>query len=133
MERQFAFVCDYAVQDNKLHAIGIGWETIYAATLPWIHPTMCFVAGLRGSIAEVGTKTVSLRLIDADGEDVVPPINHQLSFEVKQPQLEGDIRIVLNFANVQFKKYGPYAIHLVVQGHEMGSVSFHVSEIPGTA
>ena len=132
MERQFAFVCDYAEQDNKLHAVGIGWETIYTANMPCTHPVMCFVAGLRGTIAEAGTKSISLRLIDGDGEDVIPPMHHQVHFEVKQPQLESNLRIVMNFVNVQFKKYGPYAIHLVVQGNDMGSVSFHVSEIPTT-
>ena len=132
MERQFAFVCDYAEQDNKLHAVGIGWETIYTANIPCIHPVMCFVAGLRGTIAEAGTKNVSLRLIDADGEDVIPPMHHQVPFEVKQPQLEANLRVVLNLVNIQFKKYGPYAIHLVVQGNDMGSISFYVSEIPTT-
>jgi len=133
MQRQFAFVCDYAEQDNKLHAIGIGWETVYAANLPCIHPIMCFVAGLRGTLAEAGTKTISLRLIDADGEDVIPPMQHQMAFDIKPPLLEGNIHIVMNLVNIQFKKYGPYAIHLLVQGNEMGSVSFNVSEIPTTA
>ena len=133
MECKFAFICDYAERDRKLHAIGIGWNALYAQTLPTMHPMMCFVAVVRGTIAEVGTKSVSVRLIDADGEDVIPPLQHQVSFEVKAPLLEGDIQLVMNLVNLQFKKYGPYAIHLVVQGHEMASVSFNVSEPPTTA
>jgi hypothetical protein len=63
------------------------------------------VASVRGSIAENGTKDVSIRLIDADGEDIIPALRQQLPFEVKPPRLEADINIVANFNNVQFKKY----------------------------
>jgi hypothetical protein len=133
MECQFAFVCDHAEQDHKLHALGIGWDTIYAQSLPCLHSTMGFVAGLRGSLAEAGTKTVMLRLIDADGEDVIPPMENQVAFDLRPPLLEGNLRIVLNLVNVQFKKYGPYAIHLVLQGNEMASVTFNISEMPTTA
>jgi hypothetical protein len=34
MECQFAFICDFAEQDGKLHAIGIGWDAIFAPQLP---------------------------------------------------------------------------------------------------
>lgn len=132
MECKFAFICDYAQQDRKLHAIGIGWEGLYAPVLPCLH-SMSFVASVRGTIVEAGTKTVALRLIDADGEDVLPPIEHQVTLEIKPPRLEGDINLVINLNGVQFKKYGPYAIHLVVQGNEMASVSFNVLEALTTA
>ena len=133
MECKFAFICDYAQQDRKLHAIGIGWKGLYAPYLPFLHPVISFVASLRGTIAEVGTKNVSLRLIDADGEDVIPPMRHQVALEIKPPLLENDINLVINLAGLEFKKYGSYAIHLVVQENEMASVSFSVLKPPTTA
>ncbi len=106
---------------------------MYAPSLPLIHPMMSFVARVRGTIAEVGTKSVVLRLIDADGHDVIPPLEQQVPFDVRPPQLEGRINLVIMLGGLQFKKYGAYAFHLVVQGNDMGSTRFHVMEPPTTA
>ena len=133
MELAFAFLCDYAVQERKLHAIGIGWDTIYAPSLPTVHPNMTLVAKLKGTIAESGTKDISVRIIDADGVDVMPPLERQLPFEVKPPHLSGNLQIVLMLGNLRFEQYGSYAIHLVVQDHEMTEVTFNVTEPPKTA
>ena len=133
MQCEFAFLCDYAEQDRKLHAVGIGWDTIYSATTPAKHPMMCFVARLKGTAAEKGSKDISIRILDADGEDVISPIDQQLGFEVQPPKLTGYLNIVAQFGGVDFKKYGSYAIHLVVQGNEMASVPFEVSLLPTTA
>lgn len=133
VEVEFAFICDYAEQDRKLHAVGIGWDTIFAQQVPTRHPQMTFAAKLIGSVAEAGSKDFSLRLIDADGEDVIPPITGQFPFEVKPGQLEAAANIVLNMGGVEFKKYGAHAMHLVVQGLQMKVVRFAVAPPPQTA
>ena len=134
MELKFAFIADYAQQSGgKLHAIGIGWDTIYAKTLPATHPMLSFVAEIEGTIAETGTKDVSLRIIDADGGDVGPPLQHQIPFDVKAPQLAGKIQVVIQIGNLQFQKFGAYALHLVMQGNEMATLPFRVIEPPTTA
>ncbi len=137
MECKFAFLCDFAEESGgKLHAIGIGWDTIYARIPPGgvsIHSMMTFVASIRGTIAESGTKEVMLRLIDADGEDVLPPQQQNIPFAVKAPQLSGNMNFVVQLGGVPFKKYGAYALHLLVQGNEMGPVVFNVSPLPTTA
>ncbi len=73
-----------------------------------------------------------LRLIDADGVDVIPPIQQQVAFDVKPPKLEGRINLVIQLNNVQFTKYGAYAFHLVVQENDMGSIRFNIVEPPKT-
>jgi hypothetical protein len=134
MQLKFAFLCDYAEEaGGKLHAVGIGWDTIYARTLPVAHPMMCFVAVLKGTIAETGTKNLALRLIDADGNDVVPPLLQQAHFVVRAPALEGDIKYVAQLGSVQISKLGSYAVHLTVDGNELANVPFSVSAGPTTA
>ena len=133
MECDFIFLCDYATRDRKLHAVGIGWDNLYAANLPFRHSVMSLVARLSGSVAENGTKEISLRLLDADGTDVLPAMTQQVSFEVKPPRLVGTMQIVMQMVNVEFQKYGAYALHLLLQGNEIGSVSFSVTEPPTTA
>jgi hypothetical protein len=126
MECEFAFLCDFAEQDRKLHAVGIGWETIQARELPHRQPNMGIVARLRGSVAEAGTKDVSVRLIDADGEDVIPAINQTLKFEPRG--IEGHVNLVVQLTNVQFKSYGSYAVYVTVGGEQKARLSFSVAQ-----
>ena len=134
MECQFAFISDYAQQQGgKLHAIGIGWDSIFASQLPAGPPSMSVVARLRGSIAEAGTKQVMLRLIDADGTDVIPPLEEQVPLAVPTGALEGVMALTFNLVGIQFAKYGPYGIHILVNGNEVAHLSFSVSKPPMTA
>ena len=128
MECEFAFLCDFAEQDRKLHAVGIGWETIQAPNLPHRQPNMGIVARLRGTVAESGTKDVSVRLIDADGEDVINAIHQQLKFEPRG--LEGHVNLVVQLTNVSFKSLGAYAVYVTVGGEQKARLSFSVVERP---
>ena len=128
MDTEFAFLCDYAQQESKLNALGIGWDTIIAPELPVRHGMMTFVARLRGSVAEVGVKDITLRIIDADGSDLIPPIQQQLAFNVQAPALNGYLNVVVQMGGIEFARYGAYAIHLLMQGNELARVSFNVSE-----
>jgi hypothetical protein len=87
---------------------------------------MGIVARLRGSVAEAGTKDVSVRLMDADGEDVIPAINQQLKFEPRG--IEGHVNLVVQLTNVQFKAHGSYAIYVTVGGEQKARLSFSVTE-----
>ena len=126
MECDFAFLCDFAEQDRKLHAVGIGWETIQAPSLPHRQPNMGIVVRLRGSVAEAGTKDVSVRLIDADGKDVISAIHQQVSFEPRG--MEGHVNLVVQLTNVQFNTYGGYAAYVTVGGEQKARLSFTVTE-----
>ena len=128
MRCNYTFLCDYAQQETsgKLNALGIGWSNVTAANVPATHAQMAFVASLSGTIAEAGTKKVEVRLIDADGANVIPPLEADLDFAVQEPALEGTLNLVFNFKDVQFSKYGQYAFHLVVQGNELARAPFSV-------
>jgi hypothetical protein len=131
MDCDFAFLCDFAEQDRKLHAVGIGWETIQVRELPHRQPNMGVVARLRGSIAESGTKDVAVRLINADGEDVIPAINQELRFEPKGR--EGTVNLVVQLTNVQFKTHGSYAVYVTVGGEQKARLAFSVAAPPDPA
>jgi hypothetical protein len=130
MEIEFAFLCDYAQQESKLNAIGIGWDTIMAPELPVRHTIMTFVARLRGSITEAGVKDVTIRIIDADGQDVIPAVMQQMQFNVQAPALFGFLNVVIQLGGLEFQKYGAYAIHLLLSGNELARVAFQVVQPP---
>ena len=134
MRCDYVFVCDHAQdsRDGKLHALGIGWAELRAASVPVRHPHMTFVAGLQGTIAESGKKSVKLSLIDADGADIIPPLEAEVELRVREPAIEGRLNIVLNLNGLQFPQFGQYAFHLVIQGNELARVPFSVVEAAPT-
>jgi hypothetical protein len=132
MECEFAFLCDFAEQDRKLHAVGIGWETIQAPSLPHRQPNMGIVVRLRGSAAEAGEKGMSVRLLDADGVDVISSIHQLVKFDPRG--LEGHVNLVVQLTNVQFNSYGSYAVYVTVGGEQKARLSFNVAQTrPGGA
>ena len=133
MDIDFAFVCDYAEASAKLGALGIGFDTIYAPKVPCVHPSFHFVMQLRASIAEAGPKDVGVRLIDADGKDVTPPLSATMELQPPPPgALDTQGRLVVGFNGVRFPAYGQYAMHVVVQGHEMVRIPIRVAQPPTT-
>ncbi len=131
MQLMFGFIADYAQHSGgKLSAIGIGVDTIFLRRLPGVHPTMSVVVNMEGTIVENGAKDVTLRMIDADGADVITPIRQRLMFEVQPPSLSRRMQMVFQVNNLRFAKYGDYSIHLAVQGNEVSALSFRVAESP---
>ena len=129
MQVDFAFICDYAEAKDKINALGIGFSRIYAKKMPARHAHFSLVAQLKFIRIEAGTKKVQVNLIDADGASIIPPINTQL--EVKPPPqgvLESKTRLVMEFGNVEFKKYGDYSIRLNMDGQEIVSIPLVVTQ-----
>ena len=134
MHVDYAFICDYAEARDKVNALGIGFDTIYAQKLPARHPHFSVVLQLRFSLTEVGSKSVKVHLIDADGKDVIPPVNGNI--QVNPPQLgvlESTARLVMEFGNVEFKEYAHYSVKVNLEGQEVVSIPIRVAQPPRTS
>ncbi len=134
MDIDFAFICDYAEVGNKVNALGIGFDSIYAPEVPYTLPHMHLVAQARASVTEAGDKQITIRLIDADGLDVFPEISG--TFNVPRPpegatESIGRIGVALN--NVVFPRHSQYSLHVVIQGTEMVRIPLRVVQPPATA
>jgi len=133
MELVFAFTCDYAMQSGgKIHALGIGFDTIFARDVPFKHRQFFLVAKLRASIAEAGDKRVTVSLIDADGNDVFPPAQARLTIPRPQGSIETTANLLMGFDNLEFGKFGDHSLHLVVEGHEMAAIPIRILPAPST-
>lgn len=131
MQVDFAFICDYAEATGKINALGIGFDRINATKLPIRVPHFSLVIQLRSSSMEAGEKTIKVHVIDDDGQPVINPLDGK--FTVTLPH-EGEIettgRVVMEFGNVQFNKYGGYSIRAIVEGVELVDIPFKVSTPP---
>ena len=130
MKLDFAFICDYAEVTGKINALGIGFDTIYAAKLPTKHRLFFFVAQLRTSTVEAGEKKLEVNLIDDNGHDVVTPIRGALNMPRPKDGAESVTRVAMEFGNVEFTKYGSYSLRLAVDGIELVDVPFKVNSPP---
>jgi hypothetical protein len=130
MKLDFAFICDYAEVVNKINALGIGFETIYAAKMPSTHRLFFVVAQFRVSVAEAGDKKLAVHLIDDDGHDTVPPIQGSINVPRLKDAAESVGRLALEFGNVQFARYGTYSVRVAIDGVEMADIPFKVAPPP---
>ncbi len=128
---EFAFICDYAEVTGKINALGIGFDTIFAASVPARHPYFFLVFQLRANIVEAGEKNIVLSLIDEDGKNVVPQITGKFVVQKPKEGTESKARVALQFGNVEFPKYGSYSIHAVIDGHDMISIPLQVLPLLG--
>ena len=133
MNIDFAFICDFAEASGKLNALGIGFDTIYAASLPHRHNHFSLVLQLRVSVVEAGQKNIRVNLIDDDGADVIKPIEGQFNIPKTEHSGPNIGRFVMEFGNVEFKKYGAYSVRVVIENMEMASSYFRVSPPPANA
>jgi hypothetical protein len=133
LDIDFAFICDYAEATAKISALGIGFDTIFAQKVPTVHPHFHLVAQIRASIAEVGDKDLVVRLIDADGNDVIPEVKGTINVtQPKEGMTESIGRLSMGFNNIQFPKYSEYSLHVVIQGSEMVRIPLRVAQPPST-
>jgi hypothetical protein len=126
----FAFICDYADVTNKINALGIGFDTIFAPKIPTKHPTFFVVLQLRTNVVEAGEKNLEVYLIDEDGKEIVPPLKTKFNIPKPQAGTESIGRLAMRFDNTEFPKYGAYSMHVVVEGHEMVRIPLKISPPP---
>lgn len=130
MQIDFAFICDYAEVANKINALGIGFDTIYASSVPARHPSFFLVFQVRANVVEVGEKKISVSLIDEDGKEIIPKINGKFPIPKPVEGIESKARIAMQFGMVQFPKHGSYSVHAVIEGHDMIDIPLHVIPPP---
>ena len=131
MELDFAFLCDYAGCADKLNAMGIGFDAIIAPSVPCSHKQMYVVLQFRGDIGDGTSKTLELRLVDEDGNDIMPVQSHRLEILPAKNGTPSVARIIVGIADIPFIKYGHYAFHVTVDGKEVKRLPIRVCESIG--
>ncbi len=128
MDLEFAFLSDFAEESGgKLHALGIGVDTIHAAEVPARHPLLTMVAQLRYSVAEAGTHRLQISGYDADGQEIIDRIDGEMSLPPITGGTGGTARVLVNLVGVNFPGYGDHSFHLVINGAEVSRASVRVA------
>ncbi len=132
MEVNFAFLCDYADRSGgKITAVGIGFDTIYAVNIPARRPLFFSVISIKFSATEAGPKQVGMHIIDADGKNVLPPLDTTINVGPPAPGLlYSNQQIALAMHGVTFPHYGDYTVSWLVGGQEIKAIPLKVASPP---
>jgi hypothetical protein len=134
MEVDFALLADAAeVSNGKLYVIGGAIDTVWSAALPVVHPRLSFIMRLLISPAEVGRKhTLEVHIMDEDGRRIAT-VGGGLETARNAnlpPGWKHGFLSVLNFANLQFEKFGNYNFEIVINNSSLKSIPFRIAQRP---
>lgn len=128
MRTNFAFLCDAAAQgaEGKISALGIGISQLHTQQVPVQRAQIVLVAQIGFTADEAGTKQLAVRLIDADGGNVIAPVDGQLVFNAPEGALSPVAQVLLEFSMVTFPKFGVYSVDLSIDGQSIASLPLEV-------
>ena len=128
MDVDFAFLCDYAESAGKLHAMGIGIDTVYVESFPGAHHGIYVVFQLRFEPTEDGDKDLRVFIMGPDGEQMA---RIEGKIHVARPAEAGrssGTRFVFPIRPLPLAKAGDYAVIIQVQGINRKEVRFHATD-----
>jgi hypothetical protein len=133
MHVNLAVLCDAAnvSREGKLNILG-EFDSIHASSFPLTYPTMVLVVRMEAHPTEVGDHRLKLQLLNADGRDVVPPLEGEFTTG-QGPFLGVPVRtapIILQMHGVRFEEPGYYSFELLVDGHHLRSLPLQFVAAP---
>ncbi|MCB1235350.1 MAG: hypothetical protein KDM91_09785 [Verrucomicrobiae bacterium] len=124
MHAEIFTVCDAAtVQQGKLNILG-SFDTLTFGSFPYRYPAFCIVAKVRFSIDEIGSHTVEVRWMDADGEivDRYPVAECEVDFTPGR-----DIwQHVFHLSEKEFYAPTEYQLQIVVDATLLASIPLYI-------
>ena len=126
MDIEVFTLCDAAADyQGRLNILGI-FDTIFAANLPALHPQCAVALRIRFSKVEEGKHSLTLHIVDNDGNMIIPPLNGEFGIQLAGNDRQGAINLVLNLQGLPFSRYGEYAVNLVIDNRELDSLPFWI-------
>jgi len=109
-------ICESAnvLGDGRFNLLGGGIMQVRAPQFPAVG-RLTVVARVEVSPTEVGTHRIGLRFINADGRDVVPPIEGAANADAGIRFLN----IVLTMENIPYAAPGIYSLRILLDGEDV--------------
>ncbi len=122
-----AALADYAaVTDHGKLVIAGVFDAIRVSQVPIRHPMMALAMRIHADPGEGSTHQVTVRLVDPDGQEVLPELKADVQFKEHGPGEGGDVQIVMHAPGVVFKQLGPHAFDVFIDGVHVQSLSLWI-------
>lgn len=129
MNLEAFLLCDAATDSNgKLNVLG-AFDSFFVNEVPAAHPHCAVVLRLRVDRTEQGEHTITLHLIDEDGQHVMQPLEGRLRISVV-PNQTATSNLILNLQGLKLPRFGELAFHLQVDGKAAGSLPLYIRKLP---
>ena len=133
MKLDFAFLADAAeVVNGKLYVMGGSFDTLWAKTMPLIHPRLSLVLKLQFTPSELDRNhKLEITLINADGQKIANVTGDiQPGKNPKTPSgYPHNFISVVNFNNLQLKVHGDYSFEILANNTSLVSLPLRVSPV----
>ncbi len=134
MNVQVAILCDAATQDssNKLNVLG-GFDTIYAQSLPAIHPQCAVALRVTFATGDEGQHKLALNFINADGRSVMPAMEIPVAIKLPEDVHFVTHNFVVSIQKLNFVEAGLYSVDISLDGRSLASIPLQVRLIQPAA
>ena len=127
MRVEYAFLCDAATEHGgKVNALGIGIDRLGVSTLPATHPRLTLVARLVFEDAGGASLPFVVRMVDADGRDVLPPVEGRFQVVATSGQRLESASLLVDLQNLQFTTTGPHEVQVSSEGVTLATLPIEV-------
>ena len=130
MQVSFALFADAAnlSQEGKLNILGV-FDAVQVATLPTVHPRAHLVVRLKGTRADVGTHTVTLRWINPDRNELWNSTG-QLDIGAPPPGVtEMDMPLIAAL-DLPIDRAGTYTMSIALDNSAVAQIALQVRSGP---
>lgn len=127
----FLHLCDAASVDSlgKINILGI-FTKIYLQKVPSKFLKFTIVGNISFQKLSESKLKIEIKIFDQNKIEVqiAPPIALEFKAPEKGKNNSGDINIVLDLGNIEFKSFGKYSLIVYANGKKKGNRSFLVEE-----
>src|SRR6266487_5553259 len=122
MDVEILTLCDAATEHaGKMNIIGV-FDQVNATNAPVTAPPCSIAVRMRFMALEAGNKAIRLAIVDADGREVIPSLNANISVQVPPNAQSATAQILLGIQQLRLPHFGEYSIVLLVDGREEKSI-----------
>lgn len=122
-------LCDAATADNsgKLNILG-AFDSLFAPTAPLTHPACSVALRMRFDAVDEGTHAIELRLVNSDGQGVLPPMKANVGVNASPDLRTISRNFVLNIQQLKLPHFGEYRVDLFYDGAPVGSIPLYAMQ-----
>jgi hypothetical protein len=132
MQIEIFTLCDAATSDHgKINILG-SFDTIWVRQFPAVYPHCAIAVKMRFSAVEKGDHNLSVRFIDADGQNILPPATGTFTVNMPDGQLSASTDIILNIQSLNLTKPGECSLELSIDGQNIISLPLFIRSTPAS-
>ena len=127
MRVEYAFLCDAATSHGgKVNALGIGIDHLGVPALPSTHPRLTLVARLVFEDAGGRSLPFVVRMVDADGRNVLPPVEGSFQVVAAPDRRLDGASLIVDLVNLVFTTTGPHEVQVQSGGETLATLPLEV-------